>query len=880
MSQQTDKKNPPAAPPKDAKAKGDGPANKNAKGKEKEPELTEEDIREKEEIELLATRIMDPSPGVQKLALETLRGKIRTATSSMTSLPRPLKFLRPAYANLKENFEKVAEVENRKILADILSVLAMTYARTERATRDSLNFKLKGNALELEAWGHEYVRSLTGELTAEFASRTTAKPPQPVDELNAIIEKIVQFDMKHNAEPDACDLLMEVDQLPRIVENVDKANANRVCLYLLSVANYLPEPDDSNTLRIVVKIYRKFNQLPDAIRIALRLNDKDLITEIFESSADQTQKKQLAFILGSHKYFLATEDANVVDLTSNAKLSEYYAHLTRDLDVVEAKTPEDIYKQHLVETRTQQFQQVDSARANLASTYVNAFVNAGFGHDKLMSDESNNWLYKNKEHGMLAAAASYGMLLLWNVDELTKIDKFLHSREDYIKAGALLGIGLINTSVRNDCDPALALLSEHVESQSESMRISAILGLGLAYAGTAREDLLQLLTPTLEDSKSSMELASLTALALGMIFVGTCNADITGSVVQVFFERDDTALGSTYSRFLCLGLGLLYLGRQEVADVTLETLKALQEKPIAKYAAFTVETCAYAGTGNVLRVQKMLQTCSDHLEKDNGFQAVAVLGIALIAMGEDLGSDMSLRTFDHLLQYGEPVIRRAVPLGLGLMHLSNPVVGVTDTLSKLSHDGDEEVAQNAILALGLIGAGTNNARIAGLLRQLSAYYYKNQLTLFVVRIAQGLLHMGKGTMTLNPIHSDRYLARPTSLAGILAVMHAGLDMKNIILGKSHYLLYLLAPAIHPRMLMTFDESLKPIQVPVRVGQAVDTVGQAGRPKTITGFQTHTTPVLLGFGERAELATDEYLPFTSILEGFVILKPNPDASPKI
>lgn len=34
------------------------------------------------------------------------------------------------------------------------------------------------------------------------------------------------------------------------------------------------------------------------------------------------------------------------------------------------------------------------------------------------------------------------------------------------------------------------------------------------------------------------------------------------------------------------------------------------------------------------------------------------------------------------------------------------------------------------------------------------------------------------------------------------------------------------------------------------------VGQAGKPKTITGFQTHTTPVLLAYGERAELATEE------------------------
>ena len=43
---------------------------------------------------------------------------------------------------------------------------------------------------------------------------------------------------------------------------------------------------------------------------------------------------------------------------------------------------------------------------------------------------------------------------------------------------------------------------------------------------------------------------------------------------------------------------------------------------------------------------------------------------------------------------------------------------------------------------------------------------------------------------------------------------------------------------------------------VSLVQAVDVVGQAGKPKTITGFQTHKTPVLLAYGERAEMATDE------------------------
>uniref|UniRef100_A0A0V0GU35 Putative ovule protein n=1 Tax=Solanum chacoense TaxID=4108 RepID=A0A0V0GU35_SOLCH len=81
--------------------------------------------------------------------------------------------------------------------------------------------------------------------------------------------------------------------------------------------------------------------------------------------------------------------------------------------------------------------------------------------------------------------------------------------------------------------------------------------------------------------------------------------------------------------------------------------------------------------------------------------------------------------------------------------------------------------------------------------------------------------------------------------------------------------------MQPRMLMTVDEKLNPLSVAVRVGQAVDVIGQAGRPKTITGFQTHLTPVLLAAGERAELATEKYIPVSPILEGFVILKENPE-----
>lgn len=86
-------------------------------------------------------------------------------------------------------------------------------------------------------------------------------------------------------------------------------------------------------------------------------------------------------------------------------------------------------------------------------------------------------------------------------------------------------------------------------------------------------------------------------------------------------------------------------------------------------------------------------------------QGVAVLGIALIAMGEEIGAEMALRTFGHLLRYGEPTLCRAVPLALALTSVSNPRLNILDTLSKFSHDADPEVSYNSIFAMGMVGSG-------------------------------------------------------------------------------------------------------------------------------------------------------------------------------
>ena len=68
----------------------------------------------------------------------------------------------------------------------------------------------------------------------------------------------------------------------------------------------------------------------------------------------------------------------------------------------------------------------------------------------------------------------------------------------------------------------------------------------------------------------------------------------------------------------------------------MEICKVIQNEKFAAFIELMLETCAYAGSGNVLRVQKMLHLCAEHKkdEKETLNQIAAVIGVALIGFGE------------------------------------------------------------------------------------------------------------------------------------------------------------------------------------------------------------------------------------------------------
>ena len=402
---------------------------------------SDEDRLLKQNLELCVERAQDVDSTIAAAALETMAKTIRESTSTMTSVPKPLKFLRPHYDALVELYETLvaANKPTVKAAADILSVLAMTMA--EEGTNMSLRYRIAGTSPNIGSWGHEFVRNLAGEIGAEYAELTTRADGEAMEtegvladptlaELEALVDLIVPFHFKHNAEAEAVDLLVETQKLAKLLSStvsvpkgstpeeieaitppdgvfvLEPDSAERVCAYLLRASEYVGDIDEVNTmLAVSFDLYKRDGKWTDALRVALRIDDKERVAALFAECTDADARKQMAFVIGSKRAFsseIGDEDAedydDLVELVGNAKLTEQFRRLATELDVMDAKTPEDVYKSHLADaggsTADSDGTTPESSRSNQAATYVNALVNMGFGVDKLVTvkeEGSGRW---------------------------------------------------------------------------------------------------------------------------------------------------------------------------------------------------------------------------------------------------------------------------------------------------------------------------------------------------------------------------------------------------------------------------------------------------------------------------------------------------------
>ena len=188
-----------------------------------------------------------------------------------------------------------------------------------------------------------------------------------------------------------------------MVDFTNENNYARVCNYCLSNSDYAADTEEmQHILETAHNVYRKFKKYPDALRVAQKMNNMELITQVMSECKDTTTLKQMAFMLARQRNPYESEDSDLQEIISNQHLSEHFKSLARDLDVMEPKHPEHVYKTHLEKRgRYAQDQEIDSAKKNLAMTYVNAFLNTAFGKDLLIleKESTEDWIFKTKEDG-------------------------------------------------------------------------------------------------------------------------------------------------------------------------------------------------------------------------------------------------------------------------------------------------------------------------------------------------------------------------------------------------------------------------------------------------------------------------------------------------
>jgi 26S proteasome regulatory subunit N1 len=95
---------------------------------------------------------------------------------------------------------------------------------------ECLQYCLSGTQRDLKSWGHEYLRSLSGQIGQEYLKRV--EDSKPFDDLMKLVDVIIPEFINHNEEPEAVDLLMEVEQLAKLHQFTNESNFERVCNYL------------------------------------------------------------------------------------------------------------------------------------------------------------------------------------------------------------------------------------------------------------------------------------------------------------------------------------------------------------------------------------------------------------------------------------------------------------------------------------------------------------------------------------------------------------------------------------------------------------------------------------------------------------------------
>lgn len=128
-------------------------------------------------------------------------------------------------------------------------------------------------------------------------------------------------------------------------------------------------------------------------------------------------------------------------------------------------------------------------------------------------------------------------------------------------------------------------------------------------------------------------------------------------------------MDSPYNLLYILGIGFILFGNQKDADLMIEATQ-IEDFPedLRLYIKVLLTICAYAGSGNVIKIQELQQLVAKKKGEVNAkTKQLAIIGLSIIALGEEMGMEMLPRSFNHFLQFGDVSVKKAVSLAYAIL---------------------------------------------------------------------------------------------------------------------------------------------------------------------------------------------------------------------
>lgn len=824
------------------------------------------------DLQLIIERLKDKNSEVQEAALRALHDEVRTTQGTVGTRSQDLLGMLDTFTECLDSLEG----DNKRHMYDLLSVMAIL-----DESNLALRYRLLGGATELGTWSHQYVKKLIWCIVDGISTGRGEEDYEP------LVAPIVQFLMEHNSEVEAIDFIIETSGVQEISGCASGATAFADAIKSITdfdceeteapdaakaedknkrMAVNRPEHfdlivnaiDDDNRRRITIYL-EELSKFYDLEAVLLRANahspsrllvcllrygrTADAIAYV-RSLENPLYKKQCLYILARNSIYYDDNDKESKSILCNEHMKGIFQAVATSLEVLPPKKLEYMFKG------------LNKDRID-AAAIANALVHFAYARDPVffpqegdfhIKDEHSEQLRLNKS---ISTVASVGLIDAF--DPALVYDFYATQIFDVPEVGAVLALALASCRLRDTNGTILNLLSVFLSASDSKDAIAAMAGIAILCAGTASQEVYDLVFPLLSSPDSNTGL--FTIYILGCVFPG--DMQILSACLDVY---DGLKKDSPFSNFAILGLALFfYQQRLEITDAMFysegatvegeadaendgaaaQDLKTSNFMRLDKHSKILALGFMHIGTGNAAITDKIFAQAFVG-EIDALLESLGLLACCLVGMGDPIATMLSDRISTSSLLLDSPHLRNIVPLCMALLYPSNPKSEVVDLLEKSINSGESNV--NSLVALGIVGAGSCSSRILRILDANFGNVYKDSKASAALIYAQGLVNLGKGLFTLSPFCYDGQLILNKGVVGLVSTFFIFLETGMF---KEHpYLLYLITGSVVPRYVAGYEGL-------ARVGRPVDVVGLVGKPNTISAAIVHSLPVILNGNERAE-----------------------------